>query len=83
MMIPEAIVTLDSALHGRMELLVTEMIPGQTFSIVGLNEFKFINVTYHMYNGRMHGKGRDNFEDEIAAAVGAFQAFQEEKAQLN
>jgi len=83
MTIPEAIVTLDSAVHGRMELLGTEMIPGQTFSIVGLNQFRFINVTYHMYNGRMRGKGRDHFVDEIAAAVGAFQAYQEQKSQLN
>lgn len=83
MLIFEAIVTLESVAHGRMELLVTEMIPGQTFSIVGLNTFKFINVTYHLYNGRMHGRGREHFQDEIAAAVGAFQAYQEQKASLN
>lgn len=83
MVVYEAVVTLESATHGRMELLVTEMIPGQTFSIVGLDTFKFINVTYHLYNGRMHGKGRDRFQDEIAAAVGAFQAYQEQKSKLN
>ena len=83
MPVHEAVVTLESEAHGQMVLLVTEMIPGHTFSVAGLHQFKFIDVTYHLYNGRIHGMGRDGYFDEIVASVEAFLSYQARKEKLN
>jgi hypothetical protein len=81
MTVHQVIVTLESVKHGRMELLVTELIPGETYSVVGLDRFKFIDATFHRYNGKVHGKRSNQFEREIIAAVGAFLDYQSKAEQ--